>query len=244
MSKISTSQPAAYPQYFGPQPKNGGHRVLTIDGQKLKLNGTAYNLVPRVNANGRLKLKRSKISTTPGYLPNPSLEVSFIALCSKTDQRIRLIGQIASTEGKTVGHNFSVVGKDDCTERLAEARTTHQTRCKPQVEDVARAPKKENEAMKKAVVRKSTAKKMARTQRQLAVFKREIEIVMAQSLAGIDPPVSIATTGFMTKRSHATIYRDIKKNILPKPTKIGRSSMFRYSIVKAYAAGQLKGVAT
>ena len=239
MSQITTSQPAAYPQYFGVQPQNGSHRVLTVEGQKLKLDGTAYKLVPRANGNGKLKLKRSKISTTPGYVPNPSLDVSFVALCSKTNRRIRLIGQILPVKGNLVKSNSFVSGKPVCTTLIAEAIPMCQSASLPQVESAAIAFDDDNEATLLTVVEKSAAKKMARVQHQLAVFKREIEIVMAQSLAGIDPPVSIATTGFMSKRSHAAIYRDIKKKILPLPTKIGRSSMFRYSTVKAYVAGQL-----
>jgi predicted DNA-binding transcriptional regulator AlpA len=242
MSQISTSQPAAYPQYFGAHPKTCHQRFLTVEGKKLNLNGTAYKLVPRADGNGEPKLKRSKISTTPGYVPNPSLDVSFIALCSKTNERIRLVGQIIPVANKPVGHNSSISGEAVRSVHIADVEPVNQSICMPQVEDVATASEYDKEATSPMDAEHSAAKKMARVQRLLAVFKREIEIVMAQSLAGIDPPVSIATTGFMSKRSHAAMYRDIKKKVLPQPTKIGRSSMFPYSIVKAYAAGQLVGV--
>lgn len=75
MSQSTSSNPAAYPQYFGPQPKTGSQRFLTLDGQKLKLNGTAYKLLPSADGNGESKLKRIKISTTPGYVANPSFDV-------------------------------------------------------------------------------------------------------------------------------------------------------------------------
>lgn len=87
-----------------------------------------------------------------------------------------------------------------------------------------------------------TDKKLAnREERKLAVFIRELAIVKAQCDAGMDPAVSIAATCFISKRSHATVYRDIKKGFLPSPMKIGRRSVLSFSVVKAYAAGKLIG---
>jgi len=85
-------------------------------------------------------------------------------------------------------------------------------------------------------------KKLAnREDRKLAVFIRELAIVKAQCDAGMDPAVSIAATCFISKRSHATVYRDIQKGFLPPPMKIGRRSVLSFSVVKAYAAGKLIG---
>ena len=86
-----------------------------------------------------------------------------------------------------------------------------------------------------------SAKKHIQEQRKLAAFARELAIIKAQCDAGMEPAISIAATCFMSKRSHATVYRDIQKRILPSPMKIGRNSALPYSVVKAYAAGQLVG---
>lgn len=241
MSQTTTSLPAAYPQYFGAQPQTGSHRFLTVEGQKLKLNGSAYELVPGADGNGKPKLKRRKISTTPGYAPNPSIDVSFVTLCPKTNKRVRLIGQIVPVACKPVAYNSVIPPEPERTALITAATPVSQSICTPQVEGIAPPSEVCNVATPPAFVEESAAKKIARNQRQLAMFKREMEIVVAQCLAGIDPPVSITATGFMSNRSHATMYRDIQKNVLPQPTKIGRSSMFPYSVVKAYAAGQLVG---
>jgi predicted DNA-binding transcriptional regulator AlpA len=86
-------------------------------------------------------------------------------------------------------------------------------------------------------------KKNALEQRKLAAFTRELVIIKAQCDAGLEPAISIAGTCFLSKRSHATVYRDIQKRILPAPIKIGRNSALPFAVVKAYAAGQLVGVA-
>lgn len=78
-------------------------------------------------------------------------------------------------------------------------------------------------------------------QRKLAAFTRELVSIKAQCDIGIEPVISIASACFLSKRSHASIYRDIKKRILPSPVKIGRNSALPFSVVKAYAAGQLNG---
>jgi predicted DNA-binding transcriptional regulator AlpA len=86
-------------------------------------------------------------------------------------------------------------------------------------------------------------KKNALEQRKLAAFTRELIIIKAQCDAGLEPAISIAGTCYLSKRSHATVYRDIQKRILPAPIKIGRNSALPFAVVKAYAAGQLVGVA-
>ena len=86
-------------------------------------------------------------------------------------------------------------------------------------------------------------KKNALEQRKLAAFTRELIIIKAQCDSGLEPAISIAGTCFLSKRSHATVYRDIQKRILPSPIKIGRNSALPFAVVKAYAAGQLVGVA-
>jgi hypothetical protein len=83
------------------------------------------------------------------------------------------------------------------------------------------------------------AKKKTPEQRKLAAFARELSIIKAQCDAGMEPAISIAATCYLSKRSHATVYRDIQKRILSAPMKIGRNSALPYSVVKAYAAGQL-----
>jgi predicted DNA-binding transcriptional regulator AlpA len=85
------------------------------------------------------------------------------------------------------------------------------------------------------------AKKQAMEQRKLATFARELAIIKAQCDAGMEPAISIAATCYMSKRSHATVYRDIQKRILPMPIKIGRNSALPFSVVKAYATGKLVG---
>ncbi|CAN0483039.1 unnamed protein product, partial [Phaeothamnion confervicola] len=67
-----------------------------------------------------------------------------------------------------------------------------------------------------------------RDERKLAAFARELAIIKAQCDAGMEPSISIAGTCFISKRSHATVYRDIKKRVLPAPMKIGRSSMLPF----------------
>jgi predicted DNA-binding transcriptional regulator AlpA len=85
------------------------------------------------------------------------------------------------------------------------------------------------------------SKKQEKELRKLATFARELAIIKAQCDAGMEPAISIAATCYMSKRSHATIYRDIQKRILPLPMKIGRNSALPFSVVKAYATGKLVG---
>ena len=103
------------------------------------------------------------------------------------------------------------------------------------------APAATNEAAVK--VDSTATKKVVRDKRKLTAFVRELAIIKAQCDAGMEPSISIAGTCYMSKRSHATVYRDIQKRILPAPIKIGRNSALPFAVVKAYAAGQLVGVA-
>jgi predicted DNA-binding transcriptional regulator AlpA len=231
--------------YHGIHPKDGSHRVITLDGQKARLCGTAYVLEAHNANNGKHGYKRIKISTTPNYIPNAVNDVSILAQCKQTQQRIRLVGQIISIPPQPISVKAIAVTKPVCVPTpsapLAPLAINTVNEKKMAVH-LGESDSTTDEAAPLDTSNNTVQEKHhAREQRQLARFQRELEIINAQYEAGIDPPVSIIATSYMSHRSHATIYRDIKDKILPKPTKIGRNSMFPYSIVKAYSAGQLTG---
>lgn len=63
-----------------------------------------------------------------------------------------------------------------------------------------------------------------------------IRIKVALS-AGLDPTVCLQFVAFHAQRSPATLYRDIASGRLPKPTKVGRSSRWRFSDIELYRGG-------
>lgn len=240
MSQVTTSTPTAYPQYFGVHSQTSSHRILTVEGQKLKLNGSAYQLVPNAQGAGKPKFKRRILSTTQGYVPNPSIDVSFIAICAKTNQRIRLIGQLVPPKTKTVDDNAFSSKKIEANEVVKSTLTVSENFPSPKTKLSALIANSSEYLM--PVEALASINNQACQQRKLVRFQRELEIITAQQQAGLNPPVSITAAGYMSNRSHASIYRDIKKAVLPQPTKIGRNSTLPYSVVKAYTAGQLVGV--
>ena len=208
--------------YHGADPKNAGYRIKTNDGLKLLLLGIAYELKPHSPSSGKHSFKRVKIGTTQDYIACPTTDSSFVAVCKKTNKRIRLIGKIKF-----------VVGQAD-QETTAPIPITTPGSCSGVIAPVVNNSAPINQAP-------VDTKQRSREKRQLARFQRELEIINAQCQAGLNPAVSIAAMGYMSHRSLATIYRDIKKQLLPRPTKIGRNSTFPFSIAKAYADGQFVG---
>ena len=206
--------------YHGKSPKDIGYRVKTNDGQKLLVFGTAYELKPHSIGSGKHGFKRIKIGTTQDYVSCLATDISFVATCKKTNKRIRLIGRIKpiNVQANQEPTKPMPMNTVDTYSGIIAPVTTNSTQPAP-----------------------ADPKQSSRKQRQLARFQREIEIISVQCKAGLNPPVSIAAMGYMSHRSHATIYRDIKKQLLPRPTKIGRNSTFPFSIAKAYADGQFVG---
>ena len=63
-----------------------------------------------------------------------------------------------------------------------------------------------------------------------------IRIKVALS-AGLDPTVCLQFVAFHAQRSPATLYRVMASGRLPKPTKVGRSSRWRFSDIELYRGG-------
>ena len=72
---------------------------------------------------------------------------------------------------------------------------------------------------------------------QAEQYASDMVRVKAALEAGLDPTVKLPFVATHTQRSPATLYRDIASGHLPKPTKVGRSSSWRFSDVEAYRAG-------
>ena len=228
--------------YHGIHPKDESHRIKTLDGQKARLCGTAYVLEAHDANSGKHGYKRIKIGTTPNYVPNTDKDVSILAQCKQTQQRIRLVGQIISTPPQPISVKAIAVKKPVCVPTPSAPVAINTANEKKMAVHLGESDSTTDEAAPLDTSNNTAQDKHhAREQHQLARFQRELEIINAQYEAGIDPPVSIIATSYMSHRSHATIYRDIQKKILPHPTKIGRNSTLPYSVVKAYAAGQLTG---
>lgn len=68
-------------------------------------------------------------------------------------------------------------------------------------------------------------------------YESEMIRIKAALSAGLDPTVCLPFIAFHTQRSPATLYRDMASGRLPKPTKVGRSSRWRFSDVELYRGG-------
>lgn len=197
---------------------------LKINGQRVLSTAAMYELYAQAGAEG---FARRHISTTPGYQAGLPGERHLIAICPKTQKQFLVIGTVEylvpkSEETSTGMAVVDTASNSEDNESLTRSKDTSVTNTVPMVVD-------------------DDDKKHVREQRKLKAFIRELGFIKAQCDAGFDPPISIPATGYISNRSVATTYRDIKKGILPKPNKIGRSSTFPYSIAKAYADGQLIG---
>lgn len=243
--KTKTLEPKAL--YLGPDLNKKRHRIKNENGQKMLLAGAAYELVPRVDDNGKRVNKRILIAVTPGWVASPDTDVSFLARVPKSAMLVRLIGtvEVLQEEDSAVLHNkntatpTTVAGK--ATDADADAAAEHPAVPSATSKVIGSTSAELANKTLDVSVGKPASQPLALTDAELAVFKRELEVINAQRAAGFDPNVSVATAGIMSNRSHATIYRDIKKAALPKPTKIGSRSFFPLSVVLAYVAGQVCG---
>lgn len=239
--KTKTLKPKAL--YLGPDLNKKRHRIKNKNGQKMLLAGAAYELVSRVDDNGKRVNKRILIAVTPGWVASPDTDVSFLARVPKSAMLVRLIGtvEVLQEEDSAVLHNKNNATQTTVTGKATDAAAEHLA-VPPATSKVIGSTSAElaNKTLDVSVG-KPASQPLALTDAELAVFKRELEVINAQRAAGFDPNVRVATAGIMSNRSHASMYRDIKKAALPKPTKIGSRSFFPLSVVLAYVAGQLVG---
>jgi len=225
--------------YYGRDSQTGGFRFKDSDGQKCLVIGAAYEIVTTEDKNGKPKKKRELISKTPGWQATPDTDVSFIAIGSKSGKRVRLVGTVQLLTGTTSSIVPSSAVEVVDTQEVA-AETAMLSRPASQATDSAQtsqSPLPEIDAGRD----KPICKPLALTDTELSAFKSELEIINMQRASGLNPNVSIPTMEIMCQRSHASIYRDVKKSLLPKPTKVGSRSFFPLSVVLAYAAGQVCG---
>lgn len=225
--------------YYGRDLQTGGFRFKDSDGQKCIVIGAAYEIVTSTDVTGKSKKKRELIAKTPGWEATPETDVSFIAIELKTRNRIRLIGTVQVlpvTAIPTVSPlqlkappNIEVVAATEPMPKAEQQMSDMSQKC-------ALPPTTVDSDCDKQV-----SQTLALAEEKLAAFKSELEVINAQRASGLDPIVSIPTMEIMSKRSHASIYRDVKKNVLPKPTKVGSRSFFPLSVVLAYIAGQVHG---
>ena len=62
-------------------------------------------------------------------------------------------------------------------------------------------------------------------------------LTLLQALRGKKRPVTAAVLAAQLEVSERTLYRDIASGRLPKPTKVGRSSRWRFSDIELYRGG-------
>jgi hypothetical protein len=226
------------PSYFG-QHKDGNFLIIK-DGRRAKLSGVAFELVSYINGDGTSSKKRRKVGSTPGYVPGTAGEKSLVARCSETKKWYRLIGQLRYCSPKA--NAAKLEGETEVTiapivEAVVSAGVQH-------VLTPIAVVQPEAPALTVTVIQPldvANIKKQQLAERQFRAFKRELEVIAAQRAVGIDPPVSIATACRMSRRSPATVYRDMGKKFLPRPDKNGRNSSLKYSVVEAYMAGHVVG---
>jgi predicted DNA-binding transcriptional regulator AlpA len=232
--------------YFGHDPDTVRHRFKNDAGQKCLLTGAAYKLVAHQKDSGKRGHKRQLIGVTPGWVANPESDANFLTIDAKSGQRVRLIGSVA------VVHKAGTAGQHQKNDAI---HTAQFKAVEPVAKEPASAPDTEaaitgmptassnGSTIKSSYVsnEKPTGQHLQLTDSEMARFKRELEVINAQHAIGLDPNVSISTTGVMSQRSPATIYRDVKKRVLPKPIKIGKRSFFPLSVVRTYTAGQVCG---
>ena len=213
MSHHTLSQSSAAQQansgvvtYHGKHPD--GRLRITIGKHKALLHGALYRLTQKTTASGQTVTKRRLVHTTPGHQPEMFDACNLIAIGVKTTYRYRVIGQVEFCELELVTtDNTAASAPMVLLDAVGTSRDAHISR--------------DNRTMEQ------------RTQRHLRVLQRELECLQHQLRAGLDPMLSIALAIHITGRSRATLYRDFGK-VLPRPTKIGRSSRLTYSDVQRY----------
>lgn len=215
---------------------DGSFRVV-LNGKRAKVYGSAYELVSRNKPDGTTSTKRKLREVTPGYSEADKGTANFAAICLKSGAQWRFIGEVKycnEAANALVDIEAQVYKNAEAVVAAFQVVATPAVQPDDSLELELLTPIQQ---VGKGI------KNQKKSERQLLAFKKEIESIVAQRAVGIDPPVSIPTACRMSNRSRAAAYRDIEKGLLPKPTKIGRSSSLPYSVVEAYAAGQLVGVA-
>lgn len=216
-SQIS-SKFSQHPLYFGPDPKTDGYRFKDQDGQKCLLIGSAFELVPHVDSDGKHRFKRKLIGKTPGWIADPRSDVSIRARCLKSSQLVRLVGTVKRLQ----------------TASAAGAIANSQAVPSEAPEKVETPPAFSQPA---ATAIETVTQPDTRELRKLARFKRELEIINAQRDIGLDPLVSFATALKLWNRSAASIFRDIKNQAKPAPIKVGNRNFYLFSVVQKSADG-------
>ena len=214
---------------------DGSFRVV-LNGKRAKLYGSAHELVSHNNTDGTTSTKRKLRRVTPGYSEAEKGTANFIAKCVKLGTQWRFIGDAkycSEAANALVNIEPKIEKNSDLVVAASQVVATPAVQPDDSFELQLLTP----------IQQVSTGiKNQKKSERQLLAFKKEIQFIVAQRAVGIDPPVSITTACRMSNRSRAAAYRDMEKGLLPKPTKIGRSSSLPYSVVEAYAAGRLVGV--
>ena len=119
--KTKTLEPKAL--YLGPDLNKKRHRIKNENGQKMLLAGAAYELVSRVDDNGKRVNKRILIAVTPGWVASPDTDVSFLARVPKSAMLVRLIGtvEVLQEEDSAVLHNKNTATQTTVTGKATDA---------------------------------------------------------------------------------------------------------------------------
>lgn len=84
-----------------------------------------------------------------------------------------------------------------------------------------------------------SVKKIDKKQMNNKEYESELQLIQSARLANIDSLVNLKFLSKHSKRSVASVYRDIECGRLPKPFKQGRSSRWLFSVADEYARGKI-----
>jgi len=183
---------------------------LKLYGKKIVGHGKLYLSQRKKDSTGKLNRVRVLKHTSPGYQRDPASDILIRCECIKTGRPFRFIGSISAYHEN----------ESTCT-----AIQEH-------------APRVETEELIETQVQKSEriTRPTARP-RAGAELRLEMEQIVAQRMAGIDPLIKLKHVCVLVNESKPTLYRKMKISKFPRPTKRGHQSFWRLSQIEAYVAG-------
>jgi predicted DNA-binding transcriptional regulator AlpA len=190
--------------------KRNGEVKLNVNGKKLLGCGKVYSSQRKTELNGKIKRLRVHKHTSSNYQPDPAKDILIRCECIKTGKPFRFIGSIKNY------HN-NVPPITTISKKIAESVF--------------------NEIPQTLVAKKIVMTSQKTTSQTGDDLKLEMQQIMAQRLAGIDPFVKLKNVCVLVKESKPTLYRKMKMSQFPLPIKRGRQSFWRLSQIEEYAVG-------
>jgi hypothetical protein len=224
--KNTTAQKTKITATFHGKHHDEGWR-LKLNGRNAIIYGEGSELTPTKVVDGEQKYSKKSVGKSIGFIKGEVGEVKIVANCVSSQKLYGFIGQL----------KYCLPTKSAPVQAVVIAPIVS-TAVSIQPLELAQQPNSKEVCITSPDLKsEKEQKKIARLTREDKVFERLSITVKAELAAGQDPLIPLSYFSRVSKRSRATLYRELG-TVIPKVIKISKSSFLLHSDLENYMAGR------